>query len=137
MRMGDLVGVLTRDALVHVEQVAVAPLDDISLPSRSIASAEVEVHAVAQRPDAEPLVDHRLGIARGDVAGDQVAERRVLALEVVVAVGFGISRTHRGRSRPMLLGTQMRPSLRSDSDMSTSFDWNSSEGGMQVGWICV
>ncbi len=35
------------------------------------------------------------------------------------------------------LGTQMRPSLRSDSDISVSFDWNSSAGGMQVGWICV
>src|SRR5690606_1056922 len=31
----------------------------------------------------------------------------------------------------------MRPSLRSDSDISVSFDWNSSLAGMQVGWICV
>ena len=31
----------------------------------------------------------------------------------------------------------MRPSLRNDSDMRVSFDWNSSEAGMQVGWICV
>ena len=31
----------------------------------------------------------------------------------------------------------MRPSLRSDSDISVSFDWNSSLWGMQVGWICV
>ena len=31
----------------------------------------------------------------------------------------------------------MRPSLRSDSDMRVSFDWNSSLCGMQVGWICV
>ena len=31
----------------------------------------------------------------------------------------------------------MRPSLRSDSDISVSFDWNSSLSGMQVGWICV
>ena len=34
-------------------------------------------------------------------------------------------------------GTQMRPSLRSDSDMRVSFDWNSSAGGMHVGWIWV
>jgi hypothetical protein len=31
----------------------------------------------------------------------------------------------------------MRPSLRSDSDISVSFDWNSSDAGMHVGWICV
>ena len=31
----------------------------------------------------------------------------------------------------------MRPSLRSDSDIRVSFDWNSSEDGMQVGWIWV
>ena len=31
----------------------------------------------------------------------------------------------------------MRPSLRSDSDISVSFDWNSSLEGMHVGWIWV
>jgi hypothetical protein len=31
----------------------------------------------------------------------------------------------------------MRPSLRSDSDISVSLDWNSSLAGMQVGWIWV
>ena len=41
------------------------------------------------------------------------------------------------RWSPISLGTQIRPSLRSDSDMSVSFDWNSSLCGMQVGWICV
>src|SRR4029450_2895852 len=34
-------------------------------------------------------------------------------------------------------GTQMRPSLRSDSDISVSLDWNSSLAGMQGGWIWV
>ena len=34
-------------------------------------------------------------------------------------------------------GTQIRPSLRSDSDISVSFDWKSSLAGMHVGWICV
>ena len=34
-------------------------------------------------------------------------------------------------------GTQIRPSLRSDSDIRVSFDWWSPETGMQVGWICV
>ena len=31
----------------------------------------------------------------------------------------------------------MRPSLRSDSDIKVSLDWNSSDAGMQVGWIWV
>ena len=34
-------------------------------------------------------------------------------------------------------GTQIRPSLRSDSDISVSFDWWLPVTGMQVGWICV
>ena len=32
-----------------------------------------------------------------------------------------------------LAGTQMRPSLRNDSDMSVNFDWCSPDTGMQVG----
>ena len=42
-----------------------------------------------------------------------------------------------GRGSSESLGTQIRPSLRSDSDMSVSFDWKSSLAGMHVGWICV
>ena len=40
-------------------------------------------------PTPLALVDDDLGVAGRDVAGHQVAERRVLALEVVVAVLFG------------------------------------------------
>ena len=39
--------------------------------------------------DAAALVAHLLGVARRDVARDQVAEARVLALEVVVALVLG------------------------------------------------
>jgi hypothetical protein len=35
------------------------------------------------------------------------------------------------------MGTQILPSLRSDSDISVSLDWWSSAAGMQVGWIWV
>ena len=38
---------------------------------------------------------------------------------------------------PLALGTQMRPSLRSDSLISVSLDWWSPVRGMQVGWIWV
>ena len=37
----------------------------------------------------------------------------------------------------IFFGTQMRPSLRSDSDISVSFDCCVPCTGMQVGWICV
>ena len=37
----------------------------------------------------------------------------------------------------MAFGTQMRPSLRSDSLISVSLDWWSPVRGMQVGWIWV
>ena len=50
---------------------------------------EVEVHAVLQRADAAAGVDLALGVAGGDVARHEVAERRVAALEEVVALGLG------------------------------------------------
>ena len=37
----------------------------------------------------------------------------------------------------MFFGTQIRPSLRSDSDIRVSFDWWWPVTGMQVGWIWV
>ena len=40
-------------------------------------------------------------------------------------------------SSSLRFGTQTRPSLRSDSDISVSVDWKSPLTGMQVGWICV
>ncbi len=82
------VGVLAGDLLVHGEEVAVALLDR-RLPQPLDGVGEVEVDAVLLGPHAAPLVDHRLGVAGGDVAGDEVAEARVLALQVVVPLGLG------------------------------------------------
>ena len=82
-----LVGVLAGDLLVHLEEVAVALLDRL-LAEPLDGVGEVEVDAVLLRPDAAPLVDHRLGVAGGHVARHQVAEARVLALQEVVAVAF-------------------------------------------------
>src|SRR5688572_32236815 len=42
-----------------------------------------------------------------------------------------------GRVSLLRAGTQMRPSLRSDSLIKVSFAWYAPLGGMQVGWICV
>ena len=87
-----LVGVLTRDPLVHVEEVVVL------LAHRVLAQTldrvgEVEVDAAAEvadhRAHAATLVADVLGLAGGDVAGDQVAEGGVDPLQVVVAVLLG------------------------------------------------
>ena len=78
-----------------------------------MASREIEIDAVPARPHAAALVADLLGGAGGDVARHQVAEARVAALQVVVALGLGD--LVGGRVSPFFLGTQMRPSLRSDS----------------------
>ena len=55
-----LVRVLSRDPLVHVEQVSVALLDDVD--SETIDGiGEVEIHAVFQRADTLAGIDGALG----------------------------------------------------------------------------
>ncbi len=86
---------------VHVEQVAVLVLHGL-LPEAVDRVGEVQVDAAAHLPlvalrvalrdggaDAAALVAHVLRLARRDVAGNQVAERRVDPLQVVVAVLLG------------------------------------------------
>src|SRR5690606_2594058 len=84
----DLVGVLAGDALVHVEQVAVLGLDrGAAHPLDGVG--EVQVDAEAAGADAAALVADVLGGAGRDVARDQVAEGRVDALQVIVALVLG------------------------------------------------
>ena len=114
------VRVLRGDLVVHVEEVAVLLLDPLlAVPLDRVG--EVEIHRLLRRPHAEPLVAHLLCAPRRDVARDQVAERRVHPLEVVVPLGLGD--VLRLRASPFAFGTQMRPSLRRLSLISVSFDW--------------
>ena len=92
--------------------VAAEPLDRVG---------EIEIDAAAAGPDAASLVAHFLGRARRDVARRQVAEARILALEIVVALAVG-NVAGRSARRPCRFGTHTRPSLRSDSLISVSFD---------------
>src|SRR5688500_11322284 len=83
-----VVGVLAGDALVHLEEVAVA-LRDHRLAEPLDGAREVEVDAHAAGPDATPLVDHALGGARGHVARPEVAEGRGTEPEGGSAPGRG------------------------------------------------
>ena len=79
-----LVRILVRDLLVHVEQVAVAHPDDVSAEPFDRVG-EIQVHREAAVADAASLVADDFGVARRDVARHQVAEARILPLEVVIA----------------------------------------------------
>ena len=85
---GHFVGILAGDALVHVEQVAVALYDDV-LAQALDSLAEVEVDAQAGLAHAAAFVANGLGIARGHVARHQVAEAGIAAFQVIVALGLG------------------------------------------------
>ena len=104
----DPVGVLSGDALVHLEQVTVALGDHAPAIARD-GVAQIEVHAVASRPDAAPLVADVLGAPRRDVAWHQVAVARVQSLEVIVALCLGdlvrppaVGRTRRHPDAPVV-----------------------------------
>ena len=88
-----------------------------------MASAKSRYTPFFSGPDAAAGVDGPLGGPRRDVAGRQVAEARVQPLEVVVALVLG-DLVAAAASSPATFGTHTRPSLRSDSDISVSFDWN-------------
>ena len=80
-----LVGVLVRDLLVHVEEVAVLLLDRLETEPLDRV-VEIEIDGEPAVADAAAVVARLLGVAGGDVARHQVAEARVLPLEVVVAL---------------------------------------------------
>ena len=82
-----IVAVLPGDLFVHVEQVAVllgnpclaVPLDGIR---------KIEVHRQPGGPHTVPLVAHLFRTPGGDIARDQVPERRVEPFEVIVPLIF-------------------------------------------------
>ena len=116
-----LVRILVGDLLVHVEEVAVLLLDRLGAEPLDRVG-EVEIHRQAALADAAALVADLLGVARRDVARHEVAEARILALEVVVALRLRES-APAAACRPAVFGTQTRPSLRRLSLISVSFDW--------------
>ncbi len=92
MRSGEnhhrgLVGVVVRNHLIHVEEVSVAVTYDIGTEAVD-SILEVEVNGVACTY-AEAGVAALFGGARSDVAGAEVTEGGIAALEVEVAVFVG------------------------------------------------
>ena len=75
---GDFVGIFVGDALIHVEEVAVAFFDRFAAepPDRI---GEVEINAEAALADAAAFVADVLGVAGSDVARNQIAEARIAA----------------------------------------------------------
>ena len=83
-----LVGADVGDLLVHVEQVAVTLLDDV-LAQTLDGGLEVEEHGQTRLVHTVAGVAALLGGARSHVARHEVAEGRVAALQIVVAVLLG------------------------------------------------
>src|SRR5207244_8087707 len=75
--------VLPRDALVHLEQVAVALRDHPAAETRDRV-AEVQIYAVAAGPHAAPFVAHFLGASRRAVRRRQVPVGRVPPVAIIV-----------------------------------------------------
>ena len=83
-----LVGIFAGDLFVDVEKIAVA------LANRVFAEAldrvgKIEINAASARADAAAFIANFLGRARGDVARRQIAEARIFAFQIIIAVGFG------------------------------------------------
>src|SRR5688500_17396508 len=84
----DLIGVLAGDGLLHVEKIAVALLDRRSAQS-SAAIRTTEVSTEPAWTDTTTLVTRFFRRTCGDVARGKIPETRVLALQEVIALGFG------------------------------------------------
>ncbi len=76
------------NALIHLEEVAVALADGLHAQAVD-GFGEVQIDAQAGRAHAAPSVADGLGVAAGHVARHKVAEARIAALQIVVALGLG------------------------------------------------
>ena len=83
-----LVGAHVGDLLVHVEEVAVTLLDDL-LAQTLDSGLEVEEDGQTGLVHAEACVAALLGCTRRHVARHEVAEGRIAALQIVVAILLG------------------------------------------------
>ena len=114
-----LVRIFVRDPLIHFEQIAVALSNDV-LAQTPDRIGEIEIDAQSGLAHAAAFIAYGFGIARRHIARHQIAEARITALQIIIA--FVFRNLIRRRLSPSSCGTQMRPSLRSDSLIKVSFD---------------
>ena len=117
---GNFVRIFIGDALVHLEQIAIALANYIHAESL-YGVREIQIDAQAGLAHAAAFVANCFGVARRYVARHQIAEAGIAALQVIIALALPES-AFGGRLSPGFIGTQMRPSLRSDSLINVSFD---------------
>ena len=117
---GRLVRILAGNALVHLEQVAVALFNGVTAQTLD-GVAEVQINGQTGFSHAAAFVAHHLGVARGHIARNQVAEAGIAPFQEIIALALG-HLAGRASLSPALSGTQTRPSLRSDSLIRVSFD---------------
>ena len=106
-----LVRIVIGDPPVHVEQVPVPRLDRVHAEAFDRVG-EVQIDGESGVANAPPLVADALGVSRRHVAGHEVAEARIAAFEIVVALG--VRNLRRRPLSPFAFGTQTRPSFLSD-----------------------
>src|SRR5262245_732468 len=80
----DLVRILVRDLLIHLEEVSVLLLDHGHADTLD-GVFELQIHGAVALANPSSVVAYLLGITRGDVAWHEIPEARILALEIVVA----------------------------------------------------
>jgi len=80
---GHFVRILTRDTLVHLEEVAVAGFNGI--PTETLDGIpEIQENGESGVANAAAIVGRHLGVAGRDIARYQVSETGVLALQVII-----------------------------------------------------
>ena len=115
----DLIGVLAGDPFIHVEKVAVT-IRDCILSQALNGVGKIQVDSQTARTDTPTFVANFFSRSRGDIARRKVPVAGIFAFQEIVPFIFWdlVRRTRVA----FFLGTQTRPSFRSDSDINVSFD---------------
>ena len=124
--VSQLTWVNVGNLLIHIEEVAITLQDNVDTETVD-RLREVEEYGKTCVVDTEALVATLLSCTRSHVTRNQVTECWVTALQVVVAVFLRNIRTLLVPAAMLgilnLLRNQIRPSLRSDSDIKVNLLW--------------
>ena len=82
-----VVGIFAGDLFVHVEEIAVAFANGVFAQALDRVR-EIEIDAAPARADAAAFIAHFLGAAGRNVARSEVAEARIFAFQIIIALGF-------------------------------------------------